>query len=594
MQMHEGQAESFLTDPQIADNYQILNRLGQGAMGQVYLAEQIHVGRRLVALKVLNRECAANPQLVKRFESEAATAGRIQHRNVVTIYESRLTSQGNLYVAMEYIAGRTLREELAERGALPLGEVIDIVKQACAGLNAAHKLGIVHRDVKPDNIMLIRGRSDEDDPHSDARLLVKVLDFGIARLSESQALSMHTAPGLIIGTPAYLSPEQAAGAIGNQIDARADIYSLGMVIYEMLTGRVAFQSDSWLAVVRQQLYDPPPAPSRIGTGIPPNVEQVVMQALEKDRERRPQTVSQFARDLEVAYGECLAATDSLGEKAPAPSLPVELPRPAIPSTFQTPRPARESSQRSSPDTRPFVERQKNWTARLALSVLALTIFGAVLWMAVKRNGPPPTTAISDSRTPAISPTLAPLVRHDVMTYRITRKQAVDQLRTLPLDLRVHSEERVIFEFKLSQPGEIYLMAESGDHSWRWLDAAAEGKASVFPAGRWIETPRDSWYVLDDKAGTETFWVFYIPRETSWSLAETIAPAQSTIERGGKWDGTAVIYPPSAERVLRWFKNNAAEMKASGKLEGDQVQFSLWHQSEAARASFHRIELKHIE
>src|SRR5262249_171982 len=150
-------------------------RLGQGGMGEVYLAEQLHVGRRRVALKVLNRACSDSPSAVRRFENEAASAGLIHHPNVVTIYESNITRDGQMYVAMEYVEGRSLGELLDQQGPLPLERVVEITKQICAGLAAAHKLNIVHRDIKPDNIMLAQ---------EDEGLVVKVLDFGIARLLE--------------------------------------------------------------------------------------------------------------------------------------------------------------------------------------------------------------------------------------------------------------------------------------------------------------------------------------------------------------------------------------------------------------------------
>ena len=212
----------FPLSKQIIQDYNIVRMLGKGGMGEVYLAEQLRVGRRRVALKVLSRACSEDPEIIKRFENEAASAGRIHHRNVVMIFESRVTDDGQIYVVMEYVDGNSLRHEIAERGALPLEEIVDITKQICAGLSVAHKRAIVHRDIKPDNIML--GRDEED------ALIVKVLDFGIARLLEPGAGGSQTKSGVIMGTPFYMSPEQALGNTGDKIDARSDIYSLGMVV----------------------------------------------------------------------------------------------------------------------------------------------------------------------------------------------------------------------------------------------------------------------------------------------------------------------------------------------------------------------------
>ncbi|HWP45430.1 MAG TPA: serine/threonine-protein kinase, partial [Blastocatellia bacterium] len=242
-------SSGFPLSEQITRDYNIVRLLGKGGMGEVYLAEQVRVGRRQVALKVLNRSCSEDPEIVKRFENEAASAGRIHHRNVVMVFESRSTDDGQLYVAMEYVDGQSLRDHIAERGPLPLEEVVEITGQVSAGLAAAHKLGIVHRDIKPDNIMLAR---DED-----GSLVVKVLDFGIARLSEPGATGTQTRTGMVMGTPFYMSPEQAMGSTGDKIDARSDLYSLGMVVYQMLTGKVAFESDSWMRVMYRHIHEAP-------------------------------------------------------------------------------------------------------------------------------------------------------------------------------------------------------------------------------------------------------------------------------------------------------------------------------------------------
>ncbi|HKV42710.1 MAG TPA: protein kinase [Blastocatellia bacterium] len=280
---------------QITRDYDIIRLLGKGGMGDVYLAEQVRVGHRPVALKVLNRSCSEDPDLRKRFENEAASAGRIRHRNVVMIYESRVTDDGQLYVAMEYVEGVDLGHAIEQRKTLPLEEILAITRQAAAGLGAAHKLGIVHRDIKPANIMLT-----QDD---DGALIVKVLDFGIARLSEADAGGAQTKTGVVMGTPCYMSPEQVLGKTGEKIDHRSDIYSLAMVVYQMLTGRVAFEADSWIQVMYKHINESPRAPSKVLpelAHIGP-VDQVIFRGLEKDREKRQQSTSEFANDLEAAY-----------------------------------------------------------------------------------------------------------------------------------------------------------------------------------------------------------------------------------------------------------------------------------------------------
>jgi serine/threonine-protein kinase len=187
-------------------------------MGSVFLAEQIALGGRPVALKVLNRKLLDDPEFLQRFHDEGASTARIRHPNVVTIHVSGQADDGTPYIAMEYLEGEPLRVVLRRRGALPVAECAEILQQAARGLNAAHKLGIIHRDLKPDNLFLTGGDEGE--------LIVKVVDFGVAKLRES---AVHTMTGMVLGTPAYMSSEQASGMRSDQLDARSDIYSLGVV-----------------------------------------------------------------------------------------------------------------------------------------------------------------------------------------------------------------------------------------------------------------------------------------------------------------------------------------------------------------------------
>jgi serine/threonine-protein kinase len=275
----------------LARRYRIIRRLGGGGMGTVFLAEQIAVGNRPVALKVLLRKLLDDPEFLMRFHNEAASTGRIHHANVVTIYESGQADDGTPYIAMEFLDGGTLRDELKERGALPVADVVEIIQQVARGLNAAHRLGIIHRDLKPDNIFLTR--SDEGE------LAVKIGDFGIAKLRES---AMHTITGTVLGTPAYMSFEQAAGMKSDELDARSDIYSLGVVVYEMLTGRVPFHSDTPLGYVRKHLTEEPPPLRAVKPDLPalPELERVVLKALMKDRDQRWASALEFARELAEA------------------------------------------------------------------------------------------------------------------------------------------------------------------------------------------------------------------------------------------------------------------------------------------------------
>jgi serine/threonine-protein kinase len=271
--------------------YRIVKKLGAGGMGSVFLAEQITLGNRPVALKVLSRKLLDDPEFLLRFHIEGASTARIRHPNVVTIYNSGQADDGTPYIAMEFLEGESLRERLRRRGALPVGECAEILQQAARGLNAAHKLGIIHRDLNPNNLFLTRGDEGE--------LIVKVVDFGIAKLRES---TVHTMTGIVLGTPAYMSYEQASGMKSKDLDARSDIYSLGIVAYEMLTGRLPFVSDTQVGYLAKHLTDTPPSFRSVNPDMAelPQVESMVMKALTKDRDQRYGSVLEFAREIALA------------------------------------------------------------------------------------------------------------------------------------------------------------------------------------------------------------------------------------------------------------------------------------------------------
>ncbi|HEV8675758.1 MAG TPA: protein kinase [Methylomirabilota bacterium] len=301
-----------LLDPAItaalASDYRILDCLGSGGMGTVFLAEQIRVGNRKVALKVLHRKFSEDEEFIGRFENEAASTGRINHPNVITIYESKQASDGTLYIAMELVEGESLTEHLRRRGRLSVTDVADIVAQCGKALQAAHRLGIIHRDIKPDNIMLTQD--------SDGGLQVKILDFGIAKLKDS---SGHTVTGSVLGTPAYMSYEQASGLSSDKLDGRSDIYSLGIVAYTMLAGHPPFRADTPVAYITKHLTEAPSPLRSVRADLPGAVETVVMKALEKDRDRRYQTAAEFAtafREAAKAPEAAVATVDTTPTPAP--------------------------------------------------------------------------------------------------------------------------------------------------------------------------------------------------------------------------------------------------------------------------------------
>ena len=262
--------------------YRISRKLGAGGMADVYLAEDEELGRR-VAIKILNDRHANDDQFVERFRREAKNAAGLSHPNIVSIYD-RGEAEGTYYIAMEYLDGRSLKEMLVARGPMPIADAIAFTRQILNALRFAHKKGVVHRDIKPHNVMV----------DGDGRL--KVTDFGIARAGASQM----TEAGAIVGTAQYLSPEQARGAA---VDQRSDLYSIGVVLYEMLTGKVPFTGDTPVEIAMKHLSDAPRPPSTIRPEIPPDLDMIVLRALAKNPDDRFQTADEMDAELtRVAEG----------------------------------------------------------------------------------------------------------------------------------------------------------------------------------------------------------------------------------------------------------------------------------------------------
>lgn len=273
----------------VADRYHILKKLGEGGMGRVYLAEHVKMGRKS-ALKVLHPGMVKDLDAITRFNREAANASRISHPNVAAIYDFGETSDGLVYLAMEFVDGESLASVIEKNGPLPPKRAAEIVRQTADALAVAHEVGLVHRDLKPDNILLVPTREGGD--------LVKVVDFGIAKAANEQTQKV-TKTGHVIGTPDYMSPEQFAGDV---LDGRSDIYSLGLVAFNMLTGRLPFPSDSARESLIMRLTDAPMTLRRVSPDVdwPDDVQAVIEKALARDPARRYQTASEFGQAFHLA------------------------------------------------------------------------------------------------------------------------------------------------------------------------------------------------------------------------------------------------------------------------------------------------------
>ena len=270
----------------IADRYHIIQKLGEGGMGQVYLSQHVRMKRKS-AVKVMNPGMVHDPDAISRFNREAENASQIAHPNVAAIYDFGETTDGLIYLAMEFIEGDALTKILKNTGALPAARAANIARQVAEGLSAAHDLGIVHRDLKPDNIMIAKTRDGQDQ--------VKIVDFGIAKAMQADDQKV-TRTGLSIGTPEYMSPEQLAG---DKLDHRTDIYSLGLVAFSMFTGHLPFPSVTSKEALIMRLTDRPRTLAQIRSDIewPAALQTVMDRALANDSDERYQKVADFGRDI---------------------------------------------------------------------------------------------------------------------------------------------------------------------------------------------------------------------------------------------------------------------------------------------------------
>lgn len=295
----------------LADRFEILERIGEGGTGVVYKAKQLTVDRD-IAIKVLGAHVSSDPEWVKRFHNEARAAAKLHHANTVQLIDFGQTKEGLLFIAMELLHGRSLRDELDAVGRLPPERALPIIIQGCGSVGEAHSLGIIHRDIKPDNLYLVdmAGASD----------FVKVLDFSVAKMDGAN--SQQTRAGIVFGTPSYMSPEQGRGA---KLGPQSDVYAFGIVLYEMLNGKPPFDSKIPTEVVMMHLRDKPQPIA----GIPDSINALLQRTLEKDPAKRQPTCQVLAQECEAVLlglsgGARVAGRPLSGPMAVVPSGPISV------------------------------------------------------------------------------------------------------------------------------------------------------------------------------------------------------------------------------------------------------------------------------
>jgi serine/threonine protein kinase len=389
----------------LADKYRVDEFMSEGGMGTVYRGTHILMDKK-VAIKVLHPALASDDTIVARFSREAKAASRISHPHALNVTDFGESEDGVVFLVMEFLNGSTLKEIVRSEGPMPLPRVVEIMRQVCGALEAAHAENVVHRDLKSDNIMLIDvGGGD----------WVKVLDFGIAKIQEKGGQDPElTAPNLIIGTPQYMSPEQCSQA--SEIDSRSDIYSLGVILYEMLAGHVPFAGESPTAIMMKHLQDEPPSILDERNDLPEEVAQVVKRSLAKKPEDRFQTVGDLTQSLtlaaehevtsEVAAGEATGSSERDTHRIVVPTGSNEAPRTTVEddydeATVVRPKPAvvtRDEYEEAfiPPPPAPQSNNSNSWKMA-AIALVGVLVIGGVLYALTSRRQP-----ANDQQTPPLT------------------------------------------------------------------------------------------------------------------------------------------------------------------------------------------------
>jgi serine/threonine protein kinase len=379
-------------------NFQLLRTLGEGGMGVVFEAEHVTMHRR-AAIKVLRPELIKDAQTIRRFFNEARATNEIRHPGIVQIYDCGTREDGSPWLIMELLEGETLSKRIARTAPMPATEVIALGTQTASVLEAAHRAGIIHRDLKPDNLFIV---NNQETPSGER---IKVLDFGIAKLGSSAATkSMHTQTGMLMGTPLYMSPEQCRGT--GQVDARSDIYSFGLILYQMATGDLPFVSEGMGELFDMQMNRPPPPLERKVPGIAPALAEAILRTLRKDPAERFQSMAELQRALAAVITANPNAQASTAETIAAPVATSHArisPAHALPSSNTT-------LSSGAMEVEPFDELPRSRLARPSLIAGALLLVGGGVFAARALSGSgraPPAQAEESARAASQGPAPRP-------------------------------------------------------------------------------------------------------------------------------------------------------------------------------------------
>jgi len=392
----------------VRGKYEILEKIGAGGMAAVYRVRHLAFGE-IRAMKVVAAKLCDDEGFLKRFRTEAVVTRRLQHPNAVRVDDLDVTEDGRPFIVMEHVQGKNLREVIREEGAFEVARAAAIGRQVASALAAAHAIGITHRDIKPDNILLTVG--------PDGQAQAKVLDFGIAKVREG---SFDVGPGytptetgMVVGTPQYVSPEQAMGKRGEDLDGRSDLYSLGVTLYEMITGRLPFESKTPMEMILHHVQTPPPPPQKVrpDLSLPPAVSALLMRALQKEPGRRFRTAEEMEAALEaltVLPATAVAARPGATVRAAAPKTvgstaievePILTPQPRVRTAATRVRPpapsARTAVEAEARTDEEEAAPRSSSGALVGSALVILAVVGAIAWRSQTRARPvaPAATAV---------------------------------------------------------------------------------------------------------------------------------------------------------------------------------------------------------
>ena len=532
--------------------YQIEKLLGRGGMGAVYLARHILLGDR-VAIKMLPPEMRSNTEWLRRFQREGQAARRFRHPNAVTVYDLRTSGDGTIYLVMEYVEGSTLDEELKKRGRFSPAEALATLKPVMSVLNAAHAMGVVHRDLKPENIMIGR-------PGTGGEPVVKLLDLGIAKLrevagAEKTGSTNLTVAGQMLGTPYYMSPEQwgELPEDGNsEIDGRADIYSLAVVLYEIISGKRPFGGVTILELRKQHVTATPQPLHEVAADVPVDFGKAIMRAMAKDRGLRQATAGDLEKELEASVGGAIAATIMLPGSSDAPAREdrgvtlADRPTPTVgdsgamtlvdggaaqPAASQTatmptlvvsdaelaarnaaqPAGASQHVPRAHPDV-PIAKRRSPLLLIAGVAIVFLILVGAGAFAFMKFKGTN-TGATTGATTPSGGSDLV-VPMHEVARYwiEVDTKDRAAAIRAGDT-VSMQSGESFKFHFSPNESGYLYIVGPGPNNVpisfltyytakfAAGVNSVASGRDFVFPADT---ADRTNWITLDNAPGVDEF------------------------------------------------------------------------------------------